>query len=287
MDVVVTEARSGPPPVYSAAATQALSAETRSLLAHGKLPVPVILYLMTVVVPIGFNVGPLAMTGMRLLLLVMVLPLLAQLLMGRFGRIMVPDVLFLLHIFWAGVALAVNNPSQVVQQIGSVGMEFIGGYLMGRAYIRTPEAFAALCRWVVVLVLCSLPFALYEARTGRPLILEMLHKARITGMGIVSIEGRMGLERVQLVFAHPIHYGLFCSVVLSLAFVALRDVSSTAWRVHHQCHHRHVRFSGPVQWGLAGDCLADRAVHLVGPFCQTVLAVVVAAGQFRAGLCRR
>jgi len=230
MDAVVTEARSGPMPIYGAAATQSLSAQTRSLLAHGKLPVPVLLYLMTVVVPIGFNVGPLAMTGMRFLLLVMVLPMLAQLLMGRYGRILVTDVLFLLHILWATLALAINNPGQVVQQIGSVGMEFIGGYLMGRAYIRTPESFAALCRWGVVLVVASLPLALYETKTGHPIVLEFMRKLGITGMGISHMEPRMGLNRVQAIFAHPIHYGLFCSVALSLAFVALHDVSSTIWR---------------------------------------------------------
>ena len=192
---------------------------------------PVILYLLAVVIPIGFNVGPLAMTTLRLFLLVMVIPLAIQLLSGKLGRVFVTDILFILHILWAIVALGVNNPTQVVQQAGSVGVEFIGGYLVGRAYIRTPEAFVALCRWLVFLVCCTTPFALYEAKTGRPIIIEMLRKLPgLTSVPIVTIEGRMGLERVQAVFAHPIHYGLFCSVAFSLAFVALKDITSTGWR---------------------------------------------------------
>ena len=195
-----------------------------------KLPFPVLLYLLAVVIPIGFQVGPLAMTLLRLLLIVMIVPLLIRLLLGHYGKVFLTDILFIVHIAWATVALAVNNPDQVVQQVGSVGMEFLGGYVMGRAYIRTPEAFAALCRALVVIVLCTVPLALYEAQSGRPLLIEYLRRLGLTATGIVTIEGRMGLERVQGVFAHPIHYGLFCSVAFSLAFVALQDMTGTARR---------------------------------------------------------
>lgn len=191
----------------------------------GRLPLPVWLYLLCVVIPIGFQAGPLAMTTLRLLLIVMIVPLMIRLLLGHYGKVLVTDILFVAHILWATVALAVNNPDQVVQQVGSVGMEFLGGYVMGRAYIRTPEAFAALCRALVVIVLCTVPLALHETLTGRPLLIEYLRRFGLSATGIVTIEGRMGLERVQAVFAHPIHYGLFCSVAFSLAFVALRDMT--------------------------------------------------------------
>ena len=210
---------------------QGLTAAALGVLRQSKLPVPVIIYLLTVTIPIGFNAGPLAMTTLRLFLMIMVLPMLGKLFAGHYGKLLLTDILMLLHITWATVALAVNNPGQVVQQIGSVGIEFIGGYLMGRAYIRTPEAFVALARWLVFLVLCTLPLALFEAKTGRPLLIEAIHKLPgLTSVAVVNIDSRMGLERVQGVFAHPIHYGLFCSVALSLAFVALRDITSNGWR---------------------------------------------------------
>ena len=78
-----------------------------------------------------------------------------------------------------------NNPDQMVEQVGSLGVEFLGGYLIGRAYIRTPEAFAALCRILIVLVLAALPFAIYETQTGRPIIVEYLR--RIPGLDSVSV----------------------------------------------------------------------------------------------------
>ncbi len=226
--MAVIETRFDRNPLRSAVAG---NADQRARLLQGKLPLPAVLYLLTVVLPIGFNLGPLFLTTLRLLLLVLVVPLFLNLLRGRYGRVFLTDILFTLHICWAIVALVVNNPAQVVTQAGSVGPEFLGGYLVGRAYIRTPESFVALCRWLVFLVCCTTPFALYEAQSGRPLVIELLRKLPgFTSVSIVTIEGRMGLERVQSVFAHPIHYGLFCSVAFSLAFVALKDVTSDTRR---------------------------------------------------------
>lgn len=196
-------------------------------LARTRLPLPVLLYLFAVVIPIGFQVGPLAMTTLRLVLLVLIIPLTVQLLAGRFGRVYATDALFAAHILWATVALAINNPDEVVQQVGSVGAEFLGGYLVGRAYIRTRESFAALCRTLVIIVGITLPLALFETRTGSPPLIVLLRGfPGVSTVPIVTYEPRLGLERVQAVFAHPIHYGLFCSVVFSLSFVGLKDIVS-------------------------------------------------------------
>ena len=154
-----------------------------------------------------------------------------RLLAGAYGRVILTDLLFVAHTLWMAVALGVNSPEAVVTQFGSVGMEFLGGYAIGRAYVRTPEVFLALCRALALIVLCLTPFAIYEAQTGRPLIVEYI--ARLPGInsvGIVTTEGRLGLERVQGPFAHPIHFGLFCSVAFSLTAVALKGVVSNTRR---------------------------------------------------------
>lgn len=195
----------------------------RSAKLGGSLPLPVLLYLLTVVLPIAFQLGPLYMTTLRLFLIVMIIPLMINLLMGKYGKILATDILFTLHILWAAVAIAVNNPSQVVQTIGSVGIEFLGGYVVGRAFIRTREDFAALGRVLILIVLCTIPFAVIEALTTRPLIIEVIRSLpSINSVAIVNIEARLGLDRAQVMFSHPIHYGLFCSVAFSLSMVALR-----------------------------------------------------------------
>lgn len=208
----------------------------QSGILRTRLPLPAALYLLCVVLPIMFNLGPLLLSGLRLYLLLLIIPLMVQLFSGRFGQVSVIDILFILHMGWATVALTMNNPDMVVSQVGSVGAEFLGGYLVGRAYIRTPEAFAALCRWVILLVLCSAPFAVLETQTGRPIIIDTIQKLPgVFSVADVNIEARMGLQRAQVVFAHPIHYGLFCSVAFSLAFVALKDLTSPTRRYVMSC----------------------------------------------------
>ncbi|WP_284176668.1 O-antigen ligase family protein [Frigidibacter sp. SD6-1] len=175
------------------------------------------LYLICVITPVAFNIGSVAMTPLRLLLLIMVLPLSARLFSGEFGRVLAVDILFFVHILWATIAIAVNNPNRVVENVGSAAVEFLGGYLVARAYIRTPDQFEKLIKALVLLIIVLLPFGLPELKTGKPVIPTLIEA--LPGIGSVEdIDNpkRMGLERVQNVFAHPIHYGLFCSVAFTL-----------------------------------------------------------------------
>jgi hypothetical protein len=187
----------------------------------------VLLYLFTVVIPIGFNIGSVAITSMRLLLMLTILPMTANLFSGKYGKVYPVDYLFYAHIIWASAALIVNNPNLAVQNIGSFSVEFLGGYTIARAHIRTPAAFQALVRTILILVVVALPFAISEALNGKALIPHLISKMPgLWSVVQVNIEKRMGLERVQAYFAHPIHFGLFCSSVLAMTFVSMRGVIS-------------------------------------------------------------
>ena len=197
-----------------------------------KLPFPVLVYLLTVVLPVAFYAGPLFMTGLRAFLLLMIVPLTYKLLMGRYDRLYATDVLFLAHAAWVAVALHVNNPDMMIENAGIYAIEFFGGYVLARAYIRGPEEFSALVRTVLLLALLTLPLAFHEAYTGRPWLVEMIRRIPgLTSVAIVTIDERMGFERVQAVFAHPIHYGLFTASVFSLTFIALKDEFGDARRI--------------------------------------------------------
>ena len=65
------------------------------------------------------------------------MPLTFSLLRGAYGRLIWTDYFFFLYIVWATVAIAVNNPDRVLQNVGSTGIEFLGGYLIGRAWLVT------------------------------------------------------------------------------------------------------------------------------------------------------
>ncbi|MEZ5885394.1 MAG: O-antigen ligase family protein [Paracoccaceae bacterium] len=199
--------------------------------AAGMSPV-VWLYLLCVITPITFNIGSVALTPLRLLLLIMVLPLSARLFSGEYGRVLAVDIFFFLHIMWATVAIAVNNPSRVVENVGSTAVEFLGGYLVARAYIRTPDQFEKLIKALVIIIILLLPFGLPELKTGKPVIPTFIESLP----GLSSVEDidnpkRLGMERVQNVFAHPIHYGLFCSVAFTLLLLGLHERLSLFKRI--------------------------------------------------------
>ncbi|MFW2541556.1 O-antigen ligase family protein [Primorskyibacter sp. 2E107] len=198
---------------------------------HNPLSLVVVAYLMCILLPLYFRLGPLAMGNLKLLALIMTVPLLIRTYMGHFGRIRLPDILFPGFIFWSMLALVKNNPSMAVENTGSTALEMLGGYLIGRAYIRTPEQFLQLCRYLMFMVFFLMPFAFIEALTGRLLLGDIL--SAVPGMNSITTNvsnARMGLDRVQAVFAHPIHFGLFCSVALSMSFVALKGHMPTGRR---------------------------------------------------------
>lgn len=192
-----------------------------------KLPVPVLLYLLAIILPVGFHLGPLAMSPLRLLLMIMVVPLTINLLRGRYGHVLWVDILFGMYVLWAAVAITVNNPERVIESIGSTAIEFVGGYVLARAYIRSTDAFAAMVRVLALVIIVILPFAFYEASTGQPIVLEAIRSLPgLQSFPVVNNEPRMGLDRAQVVFAHPIHYGLFASVGFSLCFVGFKGIVS-------------------------------------------------------------
>jgi hypothetical protein len=196
-----------------------------------RLSWPLRIYLAAVMLPVAFYVGPIYMTTLRLVLIVAFVPLMVMLVRGRFGRILPTDILFVLYLCWAAIAWMVHHPYNVVQHIGSSGIEFLGGYLVGRAYVRTRGQFIALCRVLGILIAITLPFALYESQTNRPILIDLMQRLPLVQTPeVINYEGRLGLFRSQIVFAHPIHYGMFCSLGFALSFVALRDQVSTPRR---------------------------------------------------------
>lgn len=211
--------------------TQSSGVRRTPAAAQSRLPIVVVLYVLTILLPISFPLGPLNMTGVRALLIVLFLPIVFNLLLGKYGRVLATDILFMLHMLWAAIALAVNNPDQAIQNAGSTGIEFIGGYMMGRAFIRSAEQFTALIRLLVTGGLLLLPVALLELPNGTAIMLQAIDKIPvINSIGDVENAPRMGLHRVQAVFAHPIHFGLFSIIVFSLCFLGLKDIYSTPRR---------------------------------------------------------
>ena len=201
-------------------------------LGKGTALSPVVwIYLVTLVTPVEVALGSVAMMPMRVLLLVMVVPLAINLFSGKYGKILAVDILFFVHMAWATIAIGINNPNRVIENVGSNVVEFLGGYLVARAYIRTPDQFQKLAIALLVMNVLLLPFSIPEALNGVAVIPKFVTDMGITSVKQVTYAPRMGLQRVQNAFAHPIHYGLFCSVCFSFVLIGLKDRISLFWRV--------------------------------------------------------
>ena len=216
--------RSGPQSELRAGPQSGMAAGTGfgGTAARDRLSWAVPLFLLCVLLPVKFYAGPILLTNLRILLLVLVLPLGIGLLGGRYGRVQVVDIAVMAHLAWISIALLVRSPEAAISQVGSAGAEFIGGYLMGRAFIRSPDQFVAMIRLFALSLVLSLPLTLYELQSGDSILLRIL--SRLPGVFseyTIHMEARMGLERVQMTLPHPIHFGLFSVSLLGLVFVGL------------------------------------------------------------------
>ena len=163
------------------------------------------------------------MTGLRGFLAIMILPLTIGLLRGKFGPLRAPDYLFFAYALWSGVALSQTSPDQALENASVNVIEFLGAYLIGRVFIQTSAQFERLILVLCTLICATLPLALYEALTGSPVLIELIQSLPgISSVAALSIEPRLGLDRAQVLLAHPSHYGLFCSTVTALALIGLR-----------------------------------------------------------------
>lgn len=214
-----------------ATARATVGTKVRTSLGKIHLPLAASLYLAAVTLPIEFNVGPLYMNGVRLLLIVLIVPLMLRLLSGAYGRILLPDIMFILHFCWITLSLAIMSPNQVVANAGSTGIEFLGGYVLGRACIRDRATFVALIQALGFICLCLFFFAVYESLTGQSLLLRILNSLPgLKSLSDTTSDKRMGLYRAQTSFIHPIHSGLFFILTFSLCFIGLKLVYGTARR---------------------------------------------------------
>ena len=90
-------------------------------LTRGLSPVALI-YVICVALPLFFYVGPLLLSALRLALLVLFVPLTIQLLRGKYGDLILTDLVFALFVVWMTISLMQNNPGMVIQNAGSTGI---------------------------------------------------------------------------------------------------------------------------------------------------------------------
>lgn len=180
--------------------------------------------------PISVDLGSLHLTPSRTLFLVICPFLLINLLSGKYGKLNGVDGFVLTYMAWRTMIPFIHNPNVALQYAGSNTLIFLGGYLAARASVRSASDFRIAARLLGGFVIFAVPFAIVETITGRliiPRFLEMI--PFVSSVKDVMYERRFGLDRVQFVFAHPILYGLFCSLGVAIYFMAMKG-QMTAFR---------------------------------------------------------
>lgn len=200
--------------------------------ASERLPWPVLVYLAATVLPIRYTIGPIQMTGLRTVLAIAIIPLAIALLRDRTHPARAIDILLVAFVAWVGLALSQSSPAQAIENAGATCLELLGGYMIARLYIRSASDFMRLIRALFVILLLVLPLAIYESWMGQPPLIQAIGAIPgVSSVAIVDIAPRLGLERVQAIFAHPIHFGLFASTLVSLGFIGLAGHASLTFRI--------------------------------------------------------
>lgn len=210
----------------------ALSTPQAVALGQDKLSWMVFGILLGLMIPLNMFAGPLVLTTQRLVLMAAFFPALMMLMRGDAGKIRFFDVFAFIYVIWSTLAIAVNNPANVVQYSGSTSLEFLCGYLIGRVCIRNIHQFRRFSRVFAILVLISLPFALIETQTGQPMILMIFNQLPVVfSSRAIDSMPRLGLHRVQFVMPTPIHYGLFAAIGMCLVAVTHQTVWTQSKRL--------------------------------------------------------
>jgi len=178
-------------------------------------------FIIGLIVPLFIYIGPLRLSAYRVVLLIAFFPAVYYWLSGRAGPIRLPDICVVIICLWSSVSLAVvQGLGMMFETIGILWVETLGAYLLGRCYIRTPEAFFKMAQILFRIGLFLLPFAVYELLTGPSPILNLVRAVAAT-YAEAPQDGRLGLERVQGPFAHPIHFGVFFGAIVGLSYFVL------------------------------------------------------------------
>lgn len=183
----------------------------------GKLPVVTILFVFALVTPIGIVLGPLVLNTTRFILVLAFIPCLLILLSGKRGPLILTDVALFAFILWFGVVMLYHHGLSSIERIGQNAIDLFGGYLLTRTTVTNAQQFRELVKYLGLAAALVVPWALLEAVTGRLFLNEILRVMPIWDtIPHVSGPPRLGLDRAQGTFEHPILYGVFTSTLIVL-----------------------------------------------------------------------
>ena len=198
--------------------TSLLRDATAQQAATGGVFVLAGLFLVSLLFPNQFLIFGLMFQPYKLWMAILFIPLLVMFFQGKAGKPILIDWLMIGSTFWVLLSLLRNHGVGLTAITGGTYvLEFLGAYLLARIAIRSAADFRRMVQVIFVIILILMPFAVFEAFSGKPLLAQLIGADWV----IKWLGERMGVRRTQTVFEHPILFGAFISTAFGLVWYAL------------------------------------------------------------------
>jgi hypothetical protein len=113
-----------------------------------------------------------------------------------------------------GAAVYTSGLGALASAAGGESLEFLGSYLVARAFFFGPAALASLIRVLKLLAIVVIILACADSISGRMIVHDTL--SSIFGGSPTGAGYRMNIVRAASTFEHPILFGSFCSLVAAI-----------------------------------------------------------------------
>ena len=193
-----------------------VSREPGRSVVRGTSAVPAVLVLAGLILPpeMGVSAGGVALTPGRIGILLLFLPALAVFFRRR--RLWT-DFFVVATVSWmVGAAVSVSGIKELWSAPGGESLEFFGSYVIARAYFFGPGALDKFLRVLRFLSVVVIMMAVAEFMSGRLILRDTV--AAIVGAKSATASAifRYGMIRAVSTFEHPILFGSFCPLLLTL-----------------------------------------------------------------------
>ena len=177
----------------------------------------IVIFFLSLQPPIYFFIGTMRLSPDRLLMLILFIPMVLKFLGGQAGRFQASDVLLILFSIWLTITFVYHHGLERLNYSIISVVEILGAYLTGRILVRSEVAYRTFMKIFLLVMLCLLPIGLVELFTNQNILQQTFGQFFPHYVKGKTSYGRMGMERVMAGFAHPILFGLFCSMAFASA----------------------------------------------------------------------
>lgn len=182
------------------------------------------LVLIGLIIPaaeVQIYMGGLKFTIGRLGIFVLLIPAVSILLkQGR--RLLLCDLFVVAMAVWMPVAALNVSGTSALSSSGAESIEFLGGYLVARAFFFGAPSLRAFVDVLKVLAIAVVIIAMMDSASGRLLVHDIF--GSIFGVTPIEDQYRRGMVRATATFDHAILLGAFCAVTATVLLYSEQNV---------------------------------------------------------------